>query len=247
MPRRRWWQARETSRLAPAHPLLPAAVRPLAVMLLVGCVAVTVFLGAWFTHQTRGGRLDDAVDARVEASLGKHWAVLGHVARLGGPLPVTVMTALLLLACVAVRRWRGAALLMIAVPAAAALTEFLLKPLIDRTLGGDLSFPSGHTTGIFTVVAAVTVLLLDPPRPRMPLVLRLLIALCAYAVAGAVAVALVSLHLHYFTDTVGGAAVGTAVVLATAFILDGLIPGGSILGSVSSGSVSGSVSGGKGG
>jgi membrane-associated phospholipid phosphatase len=43
-------------------------------------------------------------------------------------------------------------------------------------------------------------------------------------VAGAVAVALVGRHAHYFTDTVGGAAVGTAVVLVTAFFLDWLVP-----------------------
>jgi membrane-associated phospholipid phosphatase len=42
--------------------------------------------------------------------------------------------------------------------------------------------------------------------------------------ACAVAVALVGLGHHYFTDTVGGAAVGTAVVLATALVLDRLAP-----------------------
>jgi membrane-associated phospholipid phosphatase len=44
------------------------------------------------------------------------------------------------------------------------------------------------------------------------------------ATAGAVALALVGKGAHYFTDTVGGAAVGTAVVLATAFFLDWLVP-----------------------
>jgi membrane-associated phospholipid phosphatase len=45
--------------------------------------------------------------------------------------------------------------------------------------------------------------------------------------AVAVAVALVGLGQHYFTDTVGGAAVGTAVTLGIALILDRLaLPGG---------------------
>jgi membrane-associated phospholipid phosphatase len=57
-------------------------------------------------------------------------------------------------------------------------------------------------------------------RPRLPAALRLLLALAAVLAAGAVAVALVGLGIHYFTDTVGGAAVATAVVLATALILD---------------------------
>lgn len=225
MSRRNQRQILAALRRAAPHPLLPAAVRPVAAALLAGCVAVTAILGAWLTHQTRGEWLDDAVDSRFMASLGSHWTVLDHLERLGGPIPVTSMTAALLLACVLTRRWRGAALLTIAVPAAAALTEFALKPLIDRTLAGELSFPSGHSTGVFAVAASVAVLLIDPPRWRIPAALRMFLALGAWAVATAVAVALVSLHIHYFTDTVGGAAVGTAVVLTTAFILDSVSSG----------------------
>ena len=100
-----------------------------------------------------------------------------------------------------------------------ALTE-LLKPLIDRTLTGFLSFPSRHTTGIFAVVVAFAVLLIDPPRPRIRAVVRVLLALIALLAAATVAVALVAVRWHYATDTVAGAAVGTAVVLATALTLD---------------------------
>jgi len=211
----------EPSQAGP-RPLLPRAVRPLAAWLLVGCVAVTAFLGAWSAHQSRAGWLDRSVDARVQASLGSQRAFLSHVVLLGDPRTVTVITTVLFLACLVARRWRGAVLLAIAVPAAAALTEVLLKPLIDRTMAGALSFPSGHATGIFTLAAAVGVLLLDPSRPRLLPALRVLLALIAYAAAGGVAVALVVLGFHYFTDTVGGAAAGTAVVLATAFLLDWL-------------------------
>jgi membrane-associated phospholipid phosphatase len=225
MSRRNQRQTLAALRRAAPHPLLPAAVRPVAAALLASCVAVTAILGAWLAHQTRGEWLDDAVDSRFMASLGSHWTVLDHLERLGGPIPVTSMTAALLLACVLTRRWRGAALLTIAVPAAAALTEFALKPLIGRTLAGDLSFPSGHTTGVFAVAASVAVLLIDPPRWRIPAALRAFLALSALAVATAVAIALVSLHIHYFTDTVGGAAVGAGVVLATAFILDSFMSG----------------------
>lgn len=222
MSRRKLRQPPEALRPAVPGLLLPAAVRPLAGVLLAGCVAVTVFLGVRFTHQSHPGWLDGAVDARLQAILGNHRAVLIQIVRLGDPIPVTELVAALVLACAAARRWRGAVLLVIAVPAAAALTELLLKPLIDRTLGGGLSFPSGHATGIFALAAAIAVLLID--RPLMPAALRVLLALGAYGVAVAVAVALVSLGLHYFTDTVGGAAVGTGVVLTTAFILDRLGP-----------------------
>jgi membrane-associated phospholipid phosphatase len=222
--RRTWRRALEHLPRPVPRPLLPAAVRPLAAGLLAVCVAVTVLLGAWFRHHTRAGWLDTAVDVRVRAGLGGHLATLNLLAGLGDPVPVTVMTAALLLACLATRRWRGAVLVAVAVPAAAALTQLLLKPLIGRTLQGDLSFPSGTATGVFALAAAFAVLLAGPVRPRMPAALRLLLALAAVLAAGAVAVALVGLGVHYFTDTVGGAAVGTAVVLATALILDRLDP-----------------------
>jgi hypothetical protein len=62
----------------------------------------------------------------------------------------------------------------------------------------------------------------------MPAAARVLLALAAYLVAAAVAVALIGLGAHYFTDTVAGAAVGTAIVLVTAFILDWLGPPGQL-------------------
>jgi membrane-associated phospholipid phosphatase len=224
VPRRTWRRALEHLPRPVPRPLLPAAVRPLTAALLAACVAVTVLLGAWFRHHTRAGWLDTAVDVRVQASLGGHLATLNLLAGFGDPVPVTAMTAALLLVCLATRRWRGAVLVTVAVPAAAALTQLLLKPLIGRTLQGDLSFPSGTATGVFALAAAFAVLLAGPVRPRMPAALRLLLALAAFLAAGAVAVALVGLGIHYFTDTVGGAAVGTAVVLATALILDRLGP-----------------------
>jgi membrane-associated phospholipid phosphatase len=204
------------------RPLVPAAIRPLTVTLVAACVAVTVFLGARFSQHTRAGWLDTAVDARVQAVIGGHSVLLNRLVGLGDPIPVTVMTAALLLACLAMRRWRGAVLVAVAVPAASALAELLLKPVIGRTLAGALSFPSGHATGVFALAAAFAALLADPLRPRLPVALRLLLALAALLVACAVAAALVGLGAHYFTDTVGGAAVGTGVVLATALVLDWL-------------------------
>ena len=204
--------------------LLPPATRPQAVAVLAVCVAVTASLGAWFAHQTRAGWLDTAVDARVQASLGGHPVILNRLVLLGDPIPVTAMAAGLVLACVATRRWRGAVLVAVAVPAAAAVTELLLKPLIGRTLRGDLSFPSGGATGVFVLAAAFTVLLVGPLRPWVPTSVRLLFALTALLAAGATTIALVGLGAHYFTDTVGGAAVGISTVLATALILDKLGP-----------------------
>jgi membrane-associated phospholipid phosphatase len=177
-------------------------------------------LGAFFADQTRAGWLDRGVDALLRASLAGYHEALNFLAALGNPVPHAVMTATLVLACLAVRRWRGALLVAVAVPVADASTEFLLKPLIHRTLGGQLSMPSGHATALFALATALAVLLVDPLRPRMPATLRLALAFAAWAVASAVALALVSLGAHYFTDAVAGAATGTGVVLATTLILD---------------------------
>lgn len=222
MPRAAWKQSSaDSARLPPAPgPLLPAAIRPLATVLLAACVAIIVLLGALFQHQTQADWLDRAVDARLRASLGRHQVVLNLVAQLGVGRSVAVAAVVLVLACLAMRRWRGALLVAVALPAAGALTEFLLKPLIGRTRLGMLSFPSGHATGAFSVAAAFAVLLIDPVRPRMPAALRMILAVIAFLVAVAVAVAATALGLHYFTDTVGGAAVGTGTVLVTALIID---------------------------
>lgn len=220
MPVRTTRQEPADPQVRPPRPLLTAAARPLAATVVVACLAVTALLGALVWHQTQAGWLDGSVDLRVRAAAGGHWRLLDFVVLFGRSAQVTVMAAVLTLACVAARRWRGAVLVAIAVPAAGALTEFLLKPLFGRLLSGQLSYPSGHTTGVIALAVTFAVLLADPSRPRLPAAVRLLLAALAFLAAGAVAVAVVALGLHYFTDTIGGAATGTAVVLLTALSID---------------------------
>lgn len=215
----------ETDSLRSARgPLLPSAARPVVVAVVGVSAAVTAILGALFAHRARAGWLDAAIDAQVRASLGGHRWLLNRVAALGTPIPVIAMTAALVLACLVTRRWRGAVLVAVAVPAAEAVTELLLKPLIGRTLGGGLSFPSGHATSVFALATAVAILLAGPLRPPMPATVRLLLALAAVLAAGAVAIAVVALGYHYFTDTVGGATVAIGMVLAIALMIDMLSP-----------------------
>jgi undecaprenyl-diphosphatase len=200
-------------------------MRPIAATVLAGCVATTVLLGALLAHHTREGALDAAADAGIRAGVGGHPAALNRLEAIGDWLPVAVAAAALFLTCLLARSWRGAALVAVTVPAAHALTEHILKPLVGRTLpDGTASFPSGHEARVFTLAVVLAVLLAGPLRPSVPGAVRLLLVLAALMVAGAVAVALVGRHAHYFTDTVGGAAVGTAVVLVTAFFLDWFVP-----------------------
>jgi membrane-associated phospholipid phosphatase len=199
-------------------PLLLAAWRRPAVVLLAVCLAVAVFLGVRYAGHTQPGRLDSAVDGRLQAWLPASRLV--PLTRLGTTGPVTLMTAALVVACLLTRRWLGAALALVSVPAAGALTEFILKPVVDRTLHGWLSYPSGHATSMFALAMTCIVLLVDPPRRKPSATVRVLLALCAVALAIAVATAMVVLGLHYFTDAIGGTAVGIATVLTVTLLLD---------------------------
>lgn len=202
------------------RPLLSPAWRRPAALLAAGCAAVTALLALAFAHQSRPGRLDAAMDAAIRGDLGRYQGPLRLLDGLGGLASVTVLTAALVLACLLTRRWRGAALAGLAVPAAVALTEFALKPLVGRTIGGYPCFPSGHATAMFALATTGTVLLAGPSRPGLPRAVRALLAAGAVLVAAAVPTAMVALGYHYFTDTLAGTAVGTGITLAAALVID---------------------------
>jgi membrane-associated phospholipid phosphatase len=200
-------------------PLLAPAFRPVAAALAAVCAAVVAFLAAEVAHQSSPGWLDSAVDSKIQASLGGHAAVLTALTRLGGLLGVTVIGLIMFSACLGTRRYRGALLVAVALPVA-GLAELLLKPFIDRTRYGWLSFPSGHTIGVFALAVTFLVILTGPLRPALPSLLRVLLGCAGILIACAVAVSLIALRVHYFTDTIGGAAVSISIVLGTALIVD---------------------------
>jgi membrane-associated phospholipid phosphatase len=209
-----------------ARPLLSPAARVPAVVGLAVCIAVTAVLGGSYAHRSQAGWLDATVDARVEAILAGHPGLLNGISQLGSPIPMIAMTTAMCVACLLTRRWRGAVFAVIAVAAAAALGEFVLKPLFGRTLHGYYSFPSGHTTGVFAVAATLAVLLTGPLWPRLPTAVRWLCVLGGFLAAIATAIAMIGMGAHYFTDTVGGVTVGAGVVLATALAIDRFVPAG---------------------
>jgi membrane-associated phospholipid phosphatase len=214
--RQRQASGRET---APGR-LLPWALRWPAAVVLVACAAVTAGFGVSLADKRQTGWLDSAADARIQSAFDQYPPVLRFLVNAGTLVPVVLMTAALVLACALTRRWTGAVLAAVVVPAAVVLAEFVLKPLIGRTMLGALSFPSGHVTAVFALAGACAVLLVDPPGHRVPGPARLLLACAALLAASAVAVAIVAQAAHYFSDAVGGAAVGIGVVLACALTLD---------------------------
>ncbi|MGD0935887.1 MAG: phosphatase PAP2 family protein [Streptosporangiaceae bacterium] len=194
----------------------------MAAAFVLACAVVVAVLGALFAGQSQPDRLDAAVGHWLRSSIGTHPAPLHVLANFGGPPLVTALTVVLVLAAMAARRWRGAVLPAVAVPLAAALTELALKPLFGRTIGGALSYPSGHATSDFALATVAAILFAGPARPRIPAFARRLLLLGAFLFAAVVAVAMVGLWYHYFTDIIGGAAVGSGTVVLTALVLTAL-------------------------
>ena len=196
--------------------LLPRRLRLPTAALLAACVTVTAVLGVHFADLDP--RLDSAIDPRIQAGLGRFPALVNWLPDFGTLRPMTLMTLAVVFACVATRRWSGAVLAAVAEPAATGLTEYVLKPYVGRAIGQ--AFPSGHATSMFAMAAICAVLLVDPPRRRVPGVVRSLLVLIALLLAAAVAASMVATGAHGFTDAVAGAAVGTGVVLACVLTFD---------------------------
>jgi|SRR5580692_9961978 membrane-associated phospholipid phosphatase len=197
--------------------LIPASARRTAGTVLACCALVTAVGGYVCARGEYGDPLDGPIDAWITAHLGNHGRALQLAADVGQPLQVAVMTTILILACLVARRVNGAVLAALSVPIAGVLTENLLKPLVDESYS---AYPSGRSTAAFALITIVAVLLAQPSRSMPWSGWRLGVVAASVLLGCAVCVAAVGLNDHHFTDTVGGATVGTGVVLTTSFLLD---------------------------
>ncbi len=198
--------------------LLPAHTRRIARSVLACCVILVGGVGALVLTLGEAQRLDTAVDSAVQAWVGQHERALTLVAGLGEKVDVAAAVVVLVGLCLARRRLNGAVLAAVAIPAAPALTEYVLKPLFTRHQPYG-AYPSGHTTAAFAVATVVAVLVATP-ADRISARWRMAIALAALLAAAAVGVAVIGLGLHTLVDAVGGAGVGTGVALSAALLLD---------------------------
>jgi membrane-associated phospholipid phosphatase len=206
----------------PVPPLIPDRGRRAAVIVSVCCAAVLAAGAVAGAGKSHGNSLDQSVDRWVIDHFHTHLNGMKQITDLGNPTPAIALTVIVILGCLVVRRVNGAILAPAAALVANVVTELVLKPAVHETIGqpGVLSYPSGHTTSVFTLVAVVVVLLIDPPHTRVPGWLRLVLAILAVAIGCVVAVSLIGIQYHYFTDTVGGACVAIGVVLVLSLLLD---------------------------
>jgi membrane-associated phospholipid phosphatase len=200
--------------------LLATAARPWAGALLACCVILVAVLGVLFAHQGTADSLDRAIDAPIITWFDGHQGLLLWLAAPGSSILATALCAAIVLGCLFSGRPNGAVLAALALPAAVGLDDGLLKHLFHRTYLGQLAYPSGHTTAIFTLATATAVVVLGPLRPARAGPLRVAVPAIACGLGVLVAVGVIGLQWHYFTDTVAGAAVGIAVVCGLALLLD---------------------------
>jgi membrane-associated phospholipid phosphatase len=132
-------------------------------------------------------------------------------------VPLAIAIAVLVGACLFTGR-RQLAVLAVAGPVLTGVATIAVKPLIERTKNGDLSYPSGHMGSAVAVAIVVALLLISLfGRRRWVIVLAAAVPVLWGATIG---LAMTVTSYHYWTDAVGGFFVAVAVVLSLAVVID---------------------------
>lgn len=202
-----------------APPALPTAFRrPLALIAVLAAVVVAV-LGVLFAGHSKPTAFDAGLLPGPDGMQGAFY-YLGHVFDFfGEPAGSTLVVLILGGVCLRLRRPRTAVLVV----AGTLLTvgaEFVLKPIVGRTIHGSfLSYPSGHTAFATSMALVVALLVID--LRRLGRAAGVALILVATVVAGAaMGWAEVGLGAHYPTDALGGFCLALAVVPFTAWAID---------------------------
>ena len=206
---------------APTTGLVRASIACAAAFLVL---AVVVTVGSHWLDS-----LDLRISARAYAfTLDHPWCeAMARVATfLGNGQTVTVMTAVVAVACAWQRRWLLGGWLALTV-AGGALVGTAVKVLVERvrpdsagvlTSAQGFSFPSGHARGAtIAYVAVFLVVAWQVFRPHRGA--RVASAAAVAVVVGAVGLSRVFLGAHWPSDVLGGWLLGSAWVTASTAVL----------------------------
>ncbi|MDP9330641.1 MAG: phosphatase PAP2 family protein [Actinomycetota bacterium] len=187
-------------------------------LLVAGVACGLIF--AWLTHDVvtnEGWVRSDPGVMRFIVAHRVAWVTgfMKGITRLGS-VPVLLPVVIVLGGYVLVKKrdWRPGVLLVVALAGATAWYD-VVKPLVDRerppvplqliAVSGR-SFPSGHATAAIAVWGAVAVVLSSRPKPR----LKAVVWIAAGLIATLVGFSRLYLGVHWWTDVVGGMALGGA-------------------------------------
>jgi len=202
-------------------------VRPAGITALVATALLTA-LSLDVSHRVGPGTVDSLIGDKIVAQTPSGYDLAHDIASLGGPGPVVLIAFALTAVLWYYHRYRAAVLVVVAPAVASAITEWVLKPLVQRIfVAGPIhgvGFPSGHTTGIFSVAFAVVLITLTWHSPRRPSPSQWAISAGALLVAAAVGFCLVAARFHYATDVLGGFLVALITVIAAALAIDAGAP-----------------------
>lgn len=197
-------------------PLIAPRFRIAVVAVVAGALAVLVALGLRYHDGRSAGRFDRTVDDWFTGHVNYRTAL--WFADLGNGPVVLLLVVLAAAGCLSLRWVRGALLVALAPAAAAAITEWLVKPLVHRTKDGWLAYPSGHTSGFGALALAVVLLVLQ--RREWPRARRVTLAMIASALLLACMLGLIASDYHYATDVIGGLCVAALAVVGVALAVD---------------------------
>lgn len=191
-----------------------------AALLAVVSAAVVLALGVLVHGSSTGTWLDERVRRAIADTVS--WSWRQHALDITDPPLLVAVLALVAVIAIVRRRWDVLALVVVAPPISVVLTEFVLKPLVGRHSGDSLAYPSGHETGLGSVVCVLAVLLIGSSI-RVVYKATGLIALGLLLVIGAIG--LVGAFYHYATDIIGAVGVVVATTLAAALAIDAVNAG----------------------
>lgn len=193
------------------------AVRALVVSALFVVVAVQVAGSGWITGAD-AATLRWFVDHRNGTATA--WALV--ITELGSPVGVVALAVIVSGVLAWRRRSAVPAVFVLGAVGFAAGVSTMTKYVVARarppavlhlTAESDFSFPSGHTTGTTAMVGAVLVVFV---LTRPGYVRTAVASVCAAVIVATVAATRLYLGVHWLTDVVGGAVLGTAVTLIAA-------------------------------
>lgn len=212
-------------RLWRAQPVTPKAARALAWGGLVPGL-VTAALALVLRGRDTPTRLDRAVSRMlgVEGLVYDFLPASGAVTRSGfmtapGSAPgIAVYLAVIVGAGLLWRDLRAIVYAVTTLGVVGGLVQLVLKPAVDRTRYGFISFPSMHCAGV-TVLGIAAVILVHRRYPSR----RVLVASITAAATLVLVVSLgvVRRHFHEPTDVAGGITVGASVALLFAAVAFG--------------------------